>query len=362
MHPPNGMIAATLAASIYLLLTIAAFLSTVSPELTSLSSHGKTRTSCREECRNRSYVATDGMLRRLWQCFISSPKFAMHKRRFIDFYAAGVIVTSILLLGHYTTIASDPYAALIGRRDTYFQTNNHNYNWMPTCLLLTHLIRRYCECKWVQKSGSSSQMHVAGYLLGILHYLCLPFILVPYPYCFFWTCANHDEKDNQYPGACSDGIHNTSIKKLVDTIAIIGCIYFQYEQHRHHIILARLRSKEPASAIYPIPVGGWFKYVSCPHYFSEIMIYFMFALLMHDGSNTLVKGDVKACPNYLLDLLPNTISNATLMTIYRAKHWILWIWVVVNLSVSASSTDDWYRKNFGATYPQQRKRLIPFMW
>ncbi len=348
-------LAATLAASVYLLLTIVAILSTVSPELTSLSSHGKTRTSYREECII-TYDSTDGMLQRLWQHFISSPEFTMHKRRFIDFYAAGIIVTSILLLDHYAAIVFDPYAALIGRRDNYFKPINHNYDWMPTRLLLTHLIRRYCECKWVHDSGSSSRMHVAGYLLGILHYLCLPFILVPYPYCFFSTCANHDEEDNQYPGACSDGKRYTSIKKLVDTFTMIGCIYFQYEQHRHHIILARLRRKEPAPATYSIPVGGWFKYVSCPHYLSEIMIYFMIALLMHN------KGDVRGCTNYLLDPSPNTVLIATFMTIYRSKHWILWVWVVVNLSISANRTDDWYRNNFGVTYPQQRKRLIPFMW
>ena len=114
--------------------------------------------------------------------------------------------------------------------------------------------------------------------------------------------------------------------------------------------------------MYLIPVGGWFKYVSCPHYFSEIMIYFMFSLLVHNVPNAPVKGDPRVCVNHLLELSPNTVLIATLMTIYRSKHWILWIWVVVNLSVSASRTDDWYRKNFGATYPQQRKRLIPFMW
>lgn len=350
------IIAATLAASVYLLLTVAALLSTISPELKSLSSHGKTRPSYRE-CRS-NYDA--GMLRRLWQYLITSRRFTMHKRRFIDFYAAGIIVTSILILLHYATIASDQNAEQIVRRGDYFPTNN--YKWMPTCLLLTHLIRRYCECKWVQKSGVSSQMHLAGYFIGILHYLCLPFILVPYPSYFYSTCATRDEEDNQYPGACSDGIQYTSIKKLVDIFAIIGCIYFQYEQHRHHVILARLRSREPAPAMYSMPVGGWFKHVSCPHYLSEIMIYFMFALFMHNRPYTPDTGDARAWSNYLPDLSPNTAWIATLITIYRSRHWIMLVWVIVNLSISASRNHEWYRKIFAVAYPQQRKRLIPFIW
>ena len=350
--PQNDMFAAaTAAASVYLLLTIAALLSTISPELTALSSHGKTRTSYRE-C-TKTHDAADGMLRRLWQYLINSNRFTMHKRRFIDFYATGIIVTSTLVLLHHATIASDPHAKQIDRRADYILTNK--YEWMPTCLLLTHLIRRYFECNWVQKSNTSSRMHFAGYLVGFLHYLCLPFILAPYPF-YHSTC---DDDDNPFPGACSDGIQNAPNKKMIDVFAIIGCIYFQYEQHRHHFILARLRNNEPASATYSIPDSGWFKQVSCPHYLSEVMIYLMFALIMHNESHTPVQSDARAWEKYLPDLSPGT---ATLATIYRLKHWILLVWVIVNLSISASRSHDWYHENFGETYPQQRKRLIPFIW
>ena len=339
---------ATAAASVFLLLTMAALLSTTSPELTALSSHGKTRTSY-WECSNTQNIA-DGLLRRLRRHLINSRRFAMHKRRFIDFYATGIIVTSTLVLSNHASIASDPHAKRIGHND---------YEWIPTCLLLTHLIRRYCECKWVQKSSSSSQMHFAGYLVGILHYFSLPFILVPYP-CYHSAC---DEDDNPFPGACSDDMdmQHAPIKKLINVFAIIGCIYFQYEQHMHHLILARLRNNEPASAMYSIPVSGWFKHVSCPHYLAEIMIYFMFALIMHNGPHTPVQSDVRGWEKHLPAHSPDTAS-LTLTTIFKSKHWILLVWVIVNLSISAMRTHDWYLKNFGGTYPAQRKRLIPFIW
>jgi len=153
---------------------------------------------------------------------------------------------------------------------------------------------------------------------------------------------------------------------------MIGCIYFQYEQHRHHVILANLRTTKFKTA-YSIPIGGWFEYVSCPHYFSEIMIYFMFAVLLNNTPSIAGENDAKAWIdqwNYHLDISTSSwltiISRgnciAIMSAIYRSKHWILWAWVVTNLSISAIRSHDWYLNNYRAAYPQQRKRLIPFVW
>ncbi|KAJ1404042.1 hypothetical protein B484DRAFT_223502, partial [Ochromonadaceae sp. CCMP2298] len=41
------------------------------------------------------------------------------------------------------------------------------------CLLLLHLLRRLCECLWTVRFGQS-QMHLGGYLAGLVHYLLVP--------------------------------------------------------------------------------------------------------------------------------------------------------------------------------------------
>ena len=252
--------AAVLATIIYLILTLAALLSIISPVLSSLSSHGKLGSS-NDFCKNNNtqhYEHKKFIYQRLLYFVLTSPRFTVKKCRFIDFYTIGII-TTILKLAH-TTI-------------TYYDTNITYINKQQLAvplLLLIHLFRRYCECKWVQKSTSStSYMHLAGYLLGILHYICLPFILIPHHSSLI--CTNDDEHEDNN-GAKSFDIQQFT---LLEIFSIVGCLYFQYQQYRHHVLLANLRSKTKKSETksYSIPVGGWFEYISCPHYFSEIMIY-----------------------------------------------------------------------------------------
>ena len=162
-------------------------------------------------------------------------------------------------------------------------------------------------------------------------------------------CTN----DNEYKD--SNGAKSFDIQQstLLDIFSIIGCLYFQYQQYRHHVLLANLRKKikKSESKSYSIPVGGWFEYISCPHYFSEIMIYVTFAILMH-GNTTDLTEQWKDTQTLFGD------ANATL----HNKHWILLVWVTTNLSISANRTHQWYIDNYGETYPQKRKCLFPFVW
>ncbi|KAL7546023.1 hypothetical protein ACHAWF_010734 [Thalassiosira exigua] len=360
------ILAAILAAAIYLILAAAALLSTVSSTLQSLSSHGKTRTSYHDPKNSHETTGIFGVVRNFLLTGLT-----VNKCRFIDFYAVGIVMTLLLVC---KSLVYDACTETNTRDDYHywdgvFMPNSHR--WMPTILLLTHLSRRYCECKWIQRSRSSSRMHLAGYLLGILHYLCLSFILMPHAPSL---CRN-GENDN--PPLSTD-IHGIDAKleltfdplssainhkyTLVDITAMVGCIYFQYEQHRYHIILANLRKKN-ISKTYSIPYGGWFNYVSCPHYLAEIMIYFTFFILSNELSpNT---GD-KFLEAYLGSKLCWIDKSETclslLITMFRKRCLILLAWVAINLSISASTTHSWYLKNFGLQYPRSRQRLVPFVW
>lgn len=84
-------------------------------------------------------------------------------------------------------------------------------------------------------------------------------------------------------------------------------------QHAAHRILAE---SKPLSGKYGIPRGGAFKFVCCPHYTSEIIIYSCFVAL---------------CPGPL---------TARML-----------LFVIGNLSVTAKQTKEWYEEKFPDNIP-----------
>ena len=80
---------------------------------------------------------------------------------------------------------------------------------------------------------------------------------------------------------------------------------------------------------HAIPRGGWFEYVSCPHYFMEIVIYLSFLLI-------------------------GGPSHMTLLSIV--------LFVVTNQLVAGYLTHRWYRAHFGTFYPVQRRAVLPFLF
>ena len=87
-------------------------------------------------------------------------------------------------------------------------------------------------------------------------------------------------------------------------------------------ILINLR--KPGETGYKIPQGGFFKYVSCPNYFGEIIEWIGFAIL----------------------------SWSSIGTVYA-------IWVGVPLFAQAIQAHNWYKKEFADTYPSKRKAVFP---
>jgi 3-oxo-5-alpha-steroid 4-dehydrogenase 3 len=101
-------------------------------------------------------------------------------------------------------------------------------------------------------------------------------------------------------------------------------------QYRCHVILAMLRppSNTARTRVYKIPYGDWFEYVSSPHYFAEILIYLSF-VASQKGENV-----------YL---------------------WLMLVFVVQNLSLGATVTQNWYHDKF-KEYSKKRFRIIPFIF
>ncbi|XP_017413047.1 polyprenol reductase 1 [Vigna angularis] len=97
-------------------------------------------------------------------------------------------------------------------------------------------------------------------------------------------------------------------------------------QYHCHKILGSLRHSTDAEE-YVIPHGDWFEIVSSPHYLSEIVIYASFVVAT-GGSNLTV--------------------------------WLLFAFVVANLSFAAVETHKWYSQKF-KDYPSNRFAIIPFL-
>jgi len=96
----------------------------------------------------------------------------------------------------------------------------------------------------------------------------------------------------------------------------------QFESHK---IFAELKTKMAHN--HSIPHGGWFQYVSCPHYFAEILIYLSLAIIL--GTN-------------------------------HQTGWLVFVWVLTNQIIAGLMSHWWYQKTF-PNYPTRRKAVIPYV-
>lgn len=266
---------------LYMALTLVVILSPVLPFLQELSAHGKTR-------RSSSSVST------LCDWFLNGRIWLVPKRWFAHFYLTGL--AAVYAMHRWSGTA-----------------------WQVSSIVLaTHLMRRLHECLVVHQWRASSRMHVGGYLLGLLHYLVLPLVFVTLP------CQGHDTETLVTP-------------KWSTTVLVLLAWWAQYQQYRHHCILASLRqprsdhSDGPRDE-YTLPRGGWFDRISCPHYLAEILLY-----------------------GALVGLLQ-------LEHFEGRRPWLLWMWVTANLTVSARASHQWYERHFPYSIKDGRKAIIPYLY
>ncbi|WP_457559214.1 DUF1295 domain-containing protein [Candidatus Harpocratesius sp.] len=113
---------------------------------------------------------------------------------------------------------------------------------------------------------------------------------------------------------------------LLTPFFIIGTVIwfcgFIINLHSDHI-LRNLR--KPGETGYKIPLGGFFRWISCPNYFGEILEWIGWTILTW------------------------TVSGA-----------VFALWTAANLIPRAISHHRWYHENF-SEYPSDRKAIIPFV-
>ncbi|KAL6068300.1 Steroid 5 alpha-reductase 3, variant 2 [Balamuthia mandrillaris] len=140
---------------------------------------------------------------------------------------------------------------------------NFRYRWLIGALFGLHLIKRIFECLFVH-AFSHRYMTLLNFVAGLSYYFMVPLSFV-------------ESYDYHHP---------ESLPSAAFLVAIFLFCFGSVLQLHSHRILASLRhnstkkmtkNRTTASttqdANYNIPHGGMFRWVSCPHYLGEIILY-----------------------------------------------------------------------------------------
>jgi len=120
--------------------------------------------------------------------------------------------------------------------------------------------------------------------------------------------------------------HLLSTDWFTDPRFIIGIVVFAAGymiNHQSDAILLRLR--KPGESGYKIPQGGFYRRLSSPNYFSEIVEWIGFALAA-----------------------------------WTVPAWVFAWFTATNLVPRAFSNHRWYQEHF-SEYPKKRRAIIPFI-
>ncbi|RBR15383.1 uncharacterized protein FIESC28_07397 [Fusarium coffeatum] len=168
--------------------------------------------------------------------------------------------------------------------------------------------RRLCESLFVFKPGSSPMWFI-HWALGLAYYITI-------------TLAVWVEGSSAILAAWNSPAQPLRIPpRLPSALALFIVAYFKQNQcHRH---LASLKK-------YTLPSEGWFKYLVCPHYTSECLVYLAIAWI--------------AAPQG--QLLNRSVLSGL-------------VFVAVNLGATAKGTKAWYVQKFGAEKVAERWIMIP---
>lgn len=320
----------SLAVTGYVSMTAMVCLSALVPALKDMAAHGKTRGGKKLP---QAPTSAKGSL----DFFVHGDFFLVKKKYFGQFYMLGLLVLTVTLRLATTMRTSSTAPPLMVA---------------STALLYLHLVRRLYECMFVHKWKDTSVMHIAGCLVAAVHYVWLPMVFVRLP-CE--ACLREILGDRFVPSVFYSQYKNSSsagplwaetaiLPPLVWRLApILLCLWGQYQQHVHHVLLADLRkpeatgtatnsTKDKPATTYSLPTGGWFQHVTCPHYLAEILVYASFAMLL-----------------------------AQEQQVPGVRHFLVLVFVASNLTLSALINFNWYKRNLPADVMKGRKAIFPFV-
>ncbi|KAL4230858.1 Steroid 5 alpha-reductase 3 [Mactra antiquata] len=244
------------------------------------------------------------------------------KSYFSHFYFVGILcITAWFVLCLYVTCGEEKFPQFVDNVIEFMRyPTKESYGDMFSNLLVLacanfQVIRRFLECLLVSVYSPQSKMSYVIYLVGVGFYAAVPVTSI--------SGTNLND-----PFKCTDLLKYFCWNHIVG-IGIF--IWSSWQQNRVSVQFAKLRQNKSGTVEntrHHIPHGGLFEYVSCPHYFTEILIYFSMTL-MSSFQNT--------------------------MFVY------MFIFVLVNQLISGHFSHKWYLEHF-PKYPKSRKSTIPFIF
>lgn len=253
---------------------------------------------------------------------LKKASYLLPKSFFSHFYFAGcVVITTSLCLTVYVMCggAQLPDVAKTIITAARYPTKESYGDMFSALLVLAcadfQVFRRFLECLCVSIYSPDSKMSIVIYVVGVSFYTALPLTIVA------GTELNTGVD-------CTDMFYNICWNH------IFGLALFLWASWNQHVIakqFAKLRQDKSGNiqdTKHHIPHGGLFEYVSCPHYFCEILIYFSMNVMFAFQNTMMV--------------------------------W-LFIFVLVNQLISGHFSHVWYRERF-PKYPKSRKSTIPYVF
>jgi very-long-chain enoyl-CoA reductase len=196
-----------------------------------------------------------------------------------------------------------------GKKDDGKNINLHYIHILATIFIWIHYGKRILECIFLHPVGVEKLRVFTTEFLGFVFYYWVLFgVLVGY----VLFESNYFNKNN------SPNIINVVLFSILFLVS-------EYNNFKSHYILKEIKEKN--SGQRGIPYGGMFEYVSCAHYFWELMSWTAFSLL------------TGLCTAWLFTLF----SLISMGSIANKKHKI-------------------YINYFGDSYPKNRKAFIPFIF
>ncbi|KAJ0265339.1 hypothetical protein HA466_0016450 [Hirschfeldia incana] len=258
-------------------------------------------------------------------------KWTLPQKYFAHFYVLGVAWTSLLL----ATIWTYAFKMTPLTSDEFHLSVEHRFQvWRAVFLLLLmeiQVLRRLIESFYVFKYSPSARMNILGYLAGCFFYTAAPLSLcvniAPEVAVFIAQGKSHTSSDTEFNLL-------SSLSPLMMNLGwcqLIGAAIFLWgwlHQRRCHAILGSLRKTPSQVKEYIVPHGDWFEMVSSPHYLAEIVLYA--GLLIASGG-----------------------TDVTI--------WLLFAFVVGNLTLAAGETHRWYLRKF-ENYPANRNAIFPYVY
>ncbi|KAF8466963.1 hypothetical protein BDZ91DRAFT_724532 [Kalaharituber pfeilii] len=239
-------------------------------------------------------------------------------RYFSHFYV--ISIASSLLWG-YQILTHGPllrFLLSLGQpSDTRNPTQSMDQIVLAWLCMFAQGVRRYYETVYVSKK-SNSQMWFVHYLLGLAYYVATGMAI--------WvegkgTLLIHPDFKGKLFGRSP-----VTAPTWKTTLALPLFIFASGLQNDCHRYLSTLRK-------YSLPEAPIFRYIICPHYFAECMLYVALTVL--------------TAPNG--QLLNKTMLCTT-------------IFVVVNLGVTAGHCYEWYKTKFGEDKVKGRWKMVPYIY